>query len=82
MAGQLSWLEHLVYVQKVLGSIPGLVTFLYFNKINEGGDEDEDEDKDEDEEPTYGSVNDKEDDYGYAWHQTVLSFLLNHKLQV
>ena len=25
------WLEHLVYVQKVLGSIPGLVTFLYFN---------------------------------------------------
>ena len=27
------WLEHLVYVQKVLGSIPGLVTFLYFNRL-------------------------------------------------
>ena len=27
------WLEHLVYVQKVLGSIPGLVTFLYSNRL-------------------------------------------------
>ena len=27
------WLEHLVYVQKVLGSIPSLVTFLYFNTL-------------------------------------------------
>ena len=30
-ARQLSWLEHLVYVQKILGSISSLVTFLYFN---------------------------------------------------
>ena len=27
------WLEHLVYVQNVLSSISGLVTFLYFNRI-------------------------------------------------
>jgi hypothetical protein len=37
-----------------------------YDENNEGGDEDGDEDEDEDEEPTYGSVNDEEDDYGYA----------------